>query len=456
MCVLEVDVVGVIDVDAQGQVAKKTIDRLSDRRVRTAGPGMHSDGLGLYLRVTTGSGGVLNRYWIFRFADRVTGKDRQLGLGPLHTIGLAQARELAREAREQLLRGTDPIAAKHAQHASQAVADASVMTFDACRDAYVAAHRPSWSSKKHLEQWTVSLASYASPILGHLPVSAITDALILRVLEPHWTTKTETMSRIRGRLENILDWARVRGYRSGENPARWRGHLDHLLPAKSKMKKGRKAHHAALPYERIGELMADLRSRPGVGARAFEFLILTAARTEEVLGARWSEIDWTSSTWTVPAERMKARQEHRVPLSEPTMSILAAMKTVSGGTGHIFPGRRAERPLGDMTFLDLITDMNADRAAAGLDRYTDPHQGGRVATVHGFRSTMRQWAAERTAYPREVCERALAHSTETDVEKAYQRSDFFDQRRRLMADWATFAGMPSVTTGDVVPLQRKA
>jgi integrase len=253
----------------------------------------------------------------------------------------------------------------------------------------------------------------------------------------------------------VLSWAKVRGYRTGENPALWRGHLDHLLPAKAKMRKGKAKHHAALPYEQVGVFMADLRSRPGIAARALEFVILSASRTEEAIGMRWSEIDWATSTWTIPAERMKARQEHRVPLSEPAVAILNAMKLVSGGTGYVFPGRKAGRPVGPLALLEVLWRMNSDRQEAGLPIYADPHQGGREITAHGMRSTFRDWAAERTGHAREIAEKALAHTIGDETERAYQRGELLDKRRRLMDDWATFCGMPSVATADVVPIRRE-
>src|SRR5258708_2383520 len=253
-------------------MARTTINRLSDRRARTAKAGMHADGGGLYLRVTVGKDGALNRYWLFRYAHRGTGKDRQLGIGPLDTVSLAAARAVAPECREQLLAGLDPVEQRQAQRASHALADAKAMTFDACRDAYIAAHRAGWRNTKHAKQWTATLATYVTPVFGHLPVAAIDTGLVLKVLEPIWATKSETASRVRGRIEVILDWAKVRGYRTGENPARWRGHLDKLLPARSKVRAVK--HHAALPYELTGAFMLDLRGREGTAAKALHFPIL--------------------------------------------------------------------------------------------------------------------------------------------------------------------------------------
>jgi integrase len=434
-------------------MAKTIINRLSDRLVRTAPPGMHSDGAGLYLRVTTGSGGAQHRYWIFRYAHRATGKDRQLGIGPLDTIGLADARAKAQECRKLLLGGIDPVEHRRSREAAAALQTAKTLTFDEAVAAYIAAHRPTWSSQKHCAQWASTLKTYVTPVFGHLPVGAIDDGLVLKALESIWTTKPETASRVRGRIESVLDWAKVRGFRTGENPARWRGHLSHLLPAKTKMRKGKVNHHAALPYTRVGEFMAELRSRPGIPPRALEFAILTASRSDEVLGARWEEIDWATSTWSIPAERMKGRAKHCVPLSDPALAILRAMQVVGGAAGYVFPGRPG-RQAGNMTLLWAIWRMNEDRKAAGLPMFTDPHQGNREVTPHGFRSTFRDWAGERTGHAREICEKALAHTLGDETERAYQRGELLDKRRRLMADWATFCSMAPADYGDVVPLHK--
>jgi integrase len=430
------------------EMARTTINRLSDRKVRTAKAGMHADGGGLYLRVTAGKDGALNRYWLFRYAHRGTGKDRQLGIGPLDTISLAAARAVARECREQLLAGLDPVEQRHAQRAATALDDAKAMTFDACRDAYIAAHRAGWRNTKHTKQWTATLATYVSPVFGHLPVAAIDTGLVLKVLEPIWATKSETASRVRGRIEVILDWAKVRGYRSGENPARWRGHLDKLLPAKSKVRKVE--HHPALPYGQVAEFMVELRKREGSAVKALQFTILTAARTDEVISMRWDEIDQAAKLWIVPPDRMKGRREHRVPLSESALAILREMMPAgreSIGRKYVFRGAKPGRPLSNMAMLELIRRMNAECAVAGAAKWTDPKQGNRDVVPHGFRSSFRDWAAERTNFPREVAEAALAHIDGDETERAYQRGDLFEKRRRLMKAWADYCAtkMPAVT-----------
>jgi integrase len=420
---------------------------------------MHPDGGGLYLRITEGKkdeGGApsLNRYWLFRYADRNTGKDRQLGLGPLDTVTLAAAREVARQCREQLLVGLDPVEQRRAQRASNAFADAKAMTFDQCREAYIAAHRAGWRNVKHAKQWTATLTAYATPVFGHLSVAVIDTGLVLKVLESIWPTKSETASRVRGRIEAILDWAKVRGYRIGENPARWRGHLDKLLPAKSKLRTVE--HHPALPYGQIGAFMTDLRHRGGTGAKALQFTILTVARSDETISMRGEEIDMAAKLWTVPPERMKGKREHRVPLSEPAMAIIREMMPAgpeSIGRKYLFPGANPGRPLSNMVMVKLIRRMNADREVAGLQRWTDPKQSGRDVVPHGFRSSFRDWAAERTNFAREVAEAALAHIDGDETERAYQRGDFFEKRRRLMTAWADYCLKPHAS-GTVTPLRK--
>jgi integrase len=437
-------------------MAKTIINRLSDRKARTVEPGMYPDGAGLYLRVTLQADGAHSRYWLFRYAHRGTGKDRQLGLGALHTVSLAQARTAARECRELLLAGKDPVETRRTQEATQAATDAKVMTFDQCRDAYVAIHRPGWSSTAHADQWPSSLKTYATPIFGHLPVAAVDTGLVLKALEPHWAAKTETMSRVRGRIEAILDWAKVRGLRDGENPARWRGHLAHMLPSKTKLNKGKVAHHPALPYQQIGEFMTDLRSHSGAAARMLELAILVGGRSNEVLGMQWSEIEWATGIWTVPAERMKGRREHRVPLSEPALVVLRTMQQTQQSSTYVFPGIKPGKSLCDMMLHKLIRRLNDAREKAGLPQWTDPKQSNRTVTAHGFRSAFRDWVSEATIFPDALAEAALAHASGDKVEAAYKRGELLEKRRKLMAAWAKFCGKPSAGHGEVVPLRKGA
>jgi integrase len=390
----------------------RTLHRLSAVKVeKLRRQGLHADGGGLYLRITGGS-----RTWIYRY--KTAGKLRDMGLGPTHTLSLREARETAAEQRKLRLQGVDPIERRRATRAAQRVADATAITFKDCGEAYIAAHEDGWHNAKHRQQWRNSLAQHVYPVLGGLPVSVIDTGLVMRVVEPLWKAAPETASRVRGRIENILDWARVRGYRVGENPARWRGHLDHLLPKISKVHKVE--HHPALPYTEIGAFMAKLRQETSIAARALEFLILTAARLGEVRGATWGEIDLRNRVWIVPAGRMKAGKEHRVPLSDAAVAVLGRMHNVRSGD-FVFFGSRSGQPLGPNALLVLAKEL-----------------WGPGINVHGFRSSFRDWAAERTNFPREVAEMALAHAIPDAVEAAYRRGDLFDKRRKLMDAWATY------------------
>jgi integrase len=392
---------------------------------------MHCDGGGLYLQVTKGTDGALHRSWLYRFA--IAGRERQMGLGSFPTVGLAEARAKATDARKLVAERIDPIERRDALRASVALADAKAMTFDDCCDAYIQSHRAGWRNVKHAAQWTTTLETYITPIFGKVPVQAIDTGLITKALEPIWTTIPETASRLRGRIELVLDWAAARGHRKGDNPARWRGHLDKLLPAQSKMRTIK--HHAALPYTEIGAFMADLRKQPGISARALEFLILTAARSGEVRGARWSEIDITGKAWTVPAERMKSNRPHRLPLAEPALAVLTAVGAIRQ-KDHVFPGQ-ARATLSGMAFTYLLHRMGRDDDL----------------TVHGFRSTFRDWAAERTNFPSEVAEMALAHAVGSKVEAAYRRGDLFEKRRRLMDAWGEFCAAASGGDGKIISIR---
>jgi integrase len=416
----------------------RAIARLTAVRVRTAPKGMHADGGGLWLHVNQAGA----RSWIFRFMLR--GRAREMGLGPVHTIGLAEARKLAQQCRQQLLEGIDPIEARQARRAGARVAAAKTMRFQECAEAYIAAHQAGWKNPKHAAQWPATLGAYVYPAFGNLPVQAIDTALVMKVLEqpiigaaagaaaPLWTAKPETASRVRGRIESILDWATAREYRHGENPARWRGHLDKLLLKKAKVATakraaaGRGAHHEALPYGDVPAFMAE---------RALEFAILTATRTGEVIGARWDEIDLAERLWTIPGERMKSGREHRVPLAPATLAIVAGLATARNGA-FVFAGDRAGRPISNMAMLMLLRRMGAD------------------VRVHGFRSSFRDWAAERTGFAAEVAEMALAHTVADKVEAAYRRGDLFAKRRQIMEAWAKFCTAPAA--GRVVPIRQAA
>jgi integrase len=384
---------------------------------RLSKPGLYADGAGLYLRV--GRNG--SRSWTFRFM--LNGKAREMGFGGLHEVSLADARKKAADARLLLSEGQDPLTQRRLNEKRRAAAEKRAtsrsITFDQCAEAYIDAHEISWKNEKHRQQWRNTLATYVSPVFGNVPVQAVDTDHIVKVIEPIWSKKTETARRLRGRIEVILDWAKVRGFRNGENPARWRGHLIHLLPGRTKVRPIK--HHAALPYDQIPSFMAELRQAEGTAAAALEFLILTAVRTGEVIYARWSEVDLKKRVWVVPAERMKGYREHRVPLSRAATVALTRIKQPKGL--YLFPGRTPDKPLSNMALLMTLGRMNR----------------GDI-TAHGFRSTFRDWAAERTNFPREVVETALAHSIESKTEAAYRRTDFFEKRRQLMDSWAEYCG----------------
>jgi integrase len=379
--------------------------------------GTFCDGGGLYLH----SDPPGQCSWLFRF--RMNGKTRWMGLGPYPAISLAKARELASTARTVKALGTDPLDQRDAAREASRLAAAKMITFKQCAESYVKAHCVSWRNAAHASQWESTLRAYAYPHIGALSVQAIDTSLVMRVLEPIWTTKPETASRLRGRLEAILNWAKVRGYRDGENPARWKGHLDHLLPAKNKVR--RVQHHPAMPYAELPEFMDALRKLDSIGARALEFLILTAARTGEVIGACWGEIDLRNKLWTVPAERMKSGRSHRVPLCPRAVAILQATKPENTeAEALVFRGSKPKKPQSNMVFLMLLRRMNLGHL-----------------TAHGFRATFKTWATERTNFPREVIEAALAHTAGDKIEAAYQRGDVFDKRRHLMAAWSNYCGI---------------
>lgn len=374
---------------------------------------MYADGGGLYLQVSrTGT-----KSWIFRFA--MNGREREMGLGPLHTITLAEARAFAVEARKLKLSGVDPIDARRSERDAKKLESASALTFSQASAAYIKANKSAWKNAKHAAQWEATLSTYADPVFGDIPVAAVDTSMVLKAIEPIWSEKAETASRLRGRIESVLDWATARGYRRGENPARWRGHLEKLLPARSKVKTVE--HHAALPYQELPTFMRALADQGGVGARALEFAILTAARTSEVIGATWDEIDLDAATWTIPKERMKAHRDHRVFLGDGALAVLKAVEPFRTSQ-FVFPGGRTDKPLSNMAMLTTLKRMKRDDL-----------------TAHGFRSTFRDWAAETTDYASEVVEMALAHVVANKVEAAYRRGDLFEKRKRLMGDWSNFA-----------------
>lgn len=415
----------------KGVAMARHVERLTDRGVKNMKePGYHTDGASLYLQVSPAQ----TKSWIFRYTRR--GKTREMGLGSYLSHSLKEARDSAKTQRQILDAGADPIEARDAGAAKQVLAAALSVTFSKCAETYIAAHSASWRNPKHAAQWSKTIETYAKPTIGPLPVQGVDTALVVRVLEPIWTTKPETASRLRGRIERVLDWAKVRGHRSGENPARWRGHLDKLLPIMKRA--GRVKHHPALPYGEIGEFMPKVRAEPGTAARALEFTILNISRTGEVLGAKPAEFDLKKAIWTIPAARMKAGREHRVPLTSRSVELVKAQLEADPEAAYVFPGRSAGAPLSNMAMLELL------RRTKRSD-----------LTTHGFRSTFRDWAAECTNYPNELCEMALAHTLSDKVEAAYRRGDLFEKRRRLMADWTKYCNTPKAK-GKVVPIRREA
>ena len=410
---------------------RKVTNALTALTVKTATPGRHADGAGLHLLVkTTGA-----RSWVYRFM--LNGKSRDVGLGPAagkDALTLAKARDAAAALRLKVKSGVDPLA-ERASEAAEALAAAQAAkvashTFKAAAEAYIATNEGSWRNAKHRQQWANTLTSYVYPVIGDLPVGDVATAHVLSILEPIWKEKPETASRLRGRIETILDSAKARGYRRGENPARWRGHIAQILPPRTRLSRG---HHRAMPYETVPDFVARLKARKAMAALALEFTILTAARTGEVIGATWDEVDLAKAVWTIPAARMKAGKEHRVPLSERALAILEAAKI--DGSESLFTGDSGGK-LSGMAMTMLLRRMDAD------------------CTAHGFRSGFRDWAAERTAYAHEVCEMALAHTIGNKVEAAYRRGDLFDKRRRLMADWAFFCITQKPIASEVTLIRR--
>lgn len=386
----------------------RTLNKLNARKVTTlTEEGRHSDGGGLYLSIGPGNA----RRWVFLF--KWLGRPREMGLGSANAVSLARAREKAAEARALIAEGVNPIEARKAARA--------VPTFGGFWPDVVESLSHQWRNSKHVSQWSATLEAYAGP-LAQLPLNRIETGDVLETLKPIWTEKPETASRVRGRIERVLEAAKARGFRTGENPARWKGHLDQLLPARQKLSRG---HHPAMPYGDVPAFMAHLRQRSGVAALALEFLILTAARSGEVRGATWSEIHNGSKVWTVPAMRMKGGRDHRVPLSDRAMAILDEVRPLTDGRddAFIFPGMRNDAQLSDMSLSAVLRRMGYQREQV---------------SVHGFRSSFRDWAGELTDYPRELAEAALAHVVGDATERAYRRDDALERRRLMMEAWGMF------------------
>ncbi len=398
-------------------MAKRTLNRLSAKEAdRLKLAGRHADGGGLYLSIDDEG----RRRWVFMYVRH--GRRVELGLGSGRDLSLAVARTEAAALRATLANGGDPKAARARNH---------IPTFGDCADTYLKAMQPSWRNAKHAAQWSMTLEKYCQSVRG-MRVDEITTDDVLKILAPLWKRVPETAKRLRGRMENVLDAAKAKGQRSGENPARWRGHLDQLLPQRQRLTRG---HHKALPYDEVPGFMENLRTRPAIAARALEFTILAGCRTSEVLAARWHEIDLERNLWTIPPSRMKAAREHRVPLSARALEIVGEM-LAKGTEGYVFPGPKRNEPLSTMAMAMLLRRMKAE------------------VTVHGFRSSFRDWASETTGFPHEVCEMALAHTIANKTEAAYRRGDLFEKRRKLMSAWASYCTTPKAAT--IIPLRKQA
>lgn len=384
-----------------------------EKLVRDGKSGLTGDGQGLYLKVTdTGAAS-----WVFRYKRH--SKSRDMGLGPYPLVGLSAARDFAAQARLLLREGNDPIEVRRAEQSEAKQAELVIETFEEVAREYIASHRAGWKSTKHAQQWGNTLETYAYSTIGNIPPRDITTQHVLNLLKVIWLKKPETANRVRNRIELVLDAAKAKGLRDGENPARWRGHMDKLLPKPSKVQKTK--HHSALSWVDLPDFMSTLASLKGASYRAIELTILTALRSSEVLNAQWHEIDLINKVWLIPAARMKAVKDHRLPLSEPVLKLLNDLPRFEGSP-FVFPGQKPGKPLSNMTMLMALRRMNRDDI-----------------TIHGFRSTFRDWAGEDTAHPRDVCEQALAHTIGNAVEAAYRRGDMFEKRRLLMADWASYA-----------------
>ncbi|MFP3344375.1 integrase arm-type DNA-binding domain-containing protein [Halomonas sp. SIMBA_159] len=393
-----------------GKLTTKGVQKL----VRESNPGMTNDGDGLYLKIGKGGGAS----WIYRF--RWNSKLRDMGLGSYVDIPLSEARDLASEQRKLVKQGIDPLSARE----QKADTEARPVTFTHCAARYIQSHRRSWRNAKHARQWVSTLKTYVRPVIGNLPVEDVTTQDILKILTPIWTAKNETAKRVQGRIENVLDFAAANEYRDPVNPARWRGHLDKLLAKPSRIQKVN--HHPAMPYDEVATFVSSIQAYNSVSSKALQFLILTTTRTSEVLNAEWHEIDIGKATWQIPAARMKANREHRVPLSKQAMELLKGLPRVKGNS-FIFPGMKAGRPLSNMSLLQFMR---------GLGYGPNGERGNYVP--HGFRSSFRDWTGEVTSYPRDVAEMALAHTIENKVEAAYRRGDLFEKRRAMMQDWGDF------------------
>ena len=391
-------------------------------------PGRYADGGGLYLEVSAAGW----KRWILRY--QLNKRRRDMSLGSVAAISLSEARQKAGDARKMIEAGTDPIDQRECQKRALQAEQAKAVTFKEAAHTFIDDNEAGWKNPKHRQQWTNTLKTYAFPVIGDLNVADVETAHVVKVVKPIWKTKPETANRVRGRIERVLNWAKTAGHREGENPARWKGHLENLLPKRGDVQTVKP--HPALPYRDVGAFVAKLREREGYAALGLEFAILTGTRTSEVVGATKAEIDVEQKVWTIPAARMKAKKEHRVPLSDRALAIVETVLGVEGD--YLFPGGQPKRPLSTNAFRALLIRM-----------------GHEDLTVHGFRSTFRDWVSEQTAYPHEVAEQALAHTISSAVERAYRRGDLFEKRRRLMTDWAKYCATIPSERDNVTPIGQR-
>jgi integrase len=456
----------------------RIVDRLTERQVKNAKPGKDRfvkrllDGNGLYLQATRSKTGGINRNWVFRY--ELDGQRRDMGLGSLHDVGLAAARQKAKELREQLvLDGVDPLEARNqereerrARAQSARAEKAKAQTFRQCTEKYLDIHGDKWKNAKHAAQWRATLETYAYPVIGDLDVANIDEGHLIRILQPIWKTIPETARRVRGRIESVIGYATVSKFRTGDNPARWRNHLQALLGGTQKAGE----HHPALPFGEAPAFMAELRRQDGIAARALELTILTAARTGDVVGGDRdgkppmlrSHLDLNAKVWTIPSTKTEA--EHRVPLTDAAIDLLKFVMKKYPTKAVIFPGSKPRRPakswhgehrLSNMAMTEVIKRLNKKRAARGEPLFVDPKQGDARITVHGFRSSFRDWAGDRTSFARDVVEMALAHTIKDKTEAAYRRSDALEKRRKLLEAWTAFLAKPMPAEGgNVVRIKR--
>jgi integrase len=405
------------------------IDLLSAAKVKSVKkPGYYLDGRGLYLQVRNKT----SKSWLLKYS--IDKRPRAMGLGSAFDFSLAEAREQRDELRKLIKRGVDPLEQKAADKAKKIEA-AKAITFRAAATRFIASKRKGWKNEKHAAQWLATLEAYAFPVIGDLPVQAVDTGLVMKILDPIWSTKTETASRVRGRIESVINSAKAYGEYVGENPARWKGNLDATLAKMSDVASVK--NQAALAYVDLPTFMIDLRAREGIAAAALEFQILTASRPGNAMGARWTEFDRDAAVWTIAGENMKGKKEHKVPLSAAALAVLARMEKISAGE-FVFYSGDGDKPLSDAATGALIDRMNAANEKAGRAKWSDP-QSGKAIVPHGFRSTFRTWAGDKTSFPREVVEKALAHLVGDETERSYDRGNLFEKRKDLMEAWAAFA-----------------